>query len=249
MNHSFTPSATNATKCRCGYDEISHTDMATCEVCGAVGSCNLMYGNILMCKDCEAKERELIEQKIAENNEAIRAKGLPVANNNPVLAIAQEIDNRVKVRTDIHNSETMAIVDMKKTIDEDPSIENKHFALSKMLEARYLNFGEKIFSKKEEITALENQQMAIQRYYNELSKQLRAEEKAQIRLKDVTYQPKEPKVAKPRVSKPSINKIELDKLCTEHNVPKNIVSIVLMQKPGMTIAEAVRHVKSTLGLN
>src|SRR5574339_135066 len=240
MNHSFTPSTADPTKCRCGYSEIDHTNRATCEVCGNSGTCNLMYGNILMCMDCEAKEQKIIAEKKAEQ----------VKNGNPLLEIAQQVDTTIQVRTDIHNAETMAIVDIKKTIDEDTSIPNKHFALSKILETRYLGYKDKVFSLKEEITKLETQQRAIQTYYNELSKQLRAEEKAQIKLRDVTYQPKEPKQIKtPKGKKQSINKIELDKLCAEHNVPKNIVSIVLLQKPELTIAEAVRHVKATLGLN
>lgn len=241
MNHSFTPSAADETKCRCGYSEMDHTNRATCEVCGNSGTCNILYGNILMCQDCEAKEMALqLENNTPEKQEA------RVRESNEFLEIAKAIDTTVQVRTDLHNAETMAIIDIKRAIDEDTLIENKHFTLSKILEERYLSFKDKVFSLREEITKLESQQRAIQTYYNELSKKLRAEEKAQIKLKDVTYQPIEPKVVRPKVTKPSINKIELKKLCEEYQVPENIVSIVMLQKKEMSILDAVRHVKKTL---
>lgn len=237
MNHSFTASAADATKCRCGYEEIDHTDRATCESCGRTGKCEIVWGKLLLCEECTAKERA------TESNKPPGVYETPTAN--PILEIAKAIDTTVKIRTDLHNAETVAIIDLKRSIDEDDGITDKHFALSICLDEKYKKYSDVIFSAREEIVKAESAQRAIQTYYNDLSKKLSAEKKAQIKLKDVTYQPVEPKVVKPKSPKVTVNKLELKKLCEEYGVPEYIVSVVILQK-GMSIIDAVKHVKRTL---
>lgn len=243
MKHSFVSSAGNQELCRCGRPEIDHTDRATCEACGNSGTCDVMAGNILACMDCQEKEARLQ----AENNTPEKQQAR-VDQMNSVLQIARAIDTTVQVRTDVFNAETLAIVDIKRAIDEDETIQNKHFTLSKIIDERFVQFGEAIFAKREEIAILEAKQRASQNYYHELKKKLTAEERASLKLKDVTYQPAEPKTVKPKAPSQSINKIELDKLCKQYGIEqyKHIVNIIVMQKK-VSIEEAVKHVKKTMG--
>jgi len=239
MNHPFSPSITDPTKCTtCTREYIDHSDRATCENCGSSGEMNLTSTKRLLCIECDYKEvRVRTPDELTDRANLVRQK-------------FTEIDAQIKIQTDIFNAKTIAIHEIKKSIDEDPSIpENeKYFALAKHIETRFNNLVDIISGRRKEIVEAENEQRAIQTYYNELSKKLRAEERENIRLKDVTYRPIEPKVAKtpkaPKIKKgPNLN--EVKEACVQHGIPEAMAMVQMVcVATGIGVEEAIERYKS-----
>lgn len=215
MKHSFSPSFADPLACRvCKYDKLSHTKEAECEVCGEHGECDVLYGNILMCQSCQAKEQAA--QAVNNTPEAIETRVANVKSDTLIGLIDKnkEIESSIHVDTDIHNAKMIAIVDLKKSIDEDSTIlpEQKLFTLAKTIDDRYEVLKTALGNLKQEITENENEQRAIQTYYNELAKKLKEDERAQLKLKDVNYKPIEGKPKKSTAPKTKqLDKIQLSK--------------------------------------
>jgi hypothetical protein len=162
-----------------------------------------------------------------------------------IKAKFKEIDNSIKIQTDIFNAKTIAIHELKVAIDNDPAIENKNFALAQSVEARFNHLRDVIFSKRQEITEAENEQKAIQVYYNELAKKLRTEEREKIRLKDAQYKPAEVIVKKPRaVTVKKFDKVAIRDAARESGIPEAVLQMLCIAK-GFTPLEAVRHFKES----
>ncbi len=99
--HPFIPSIGANTCQKCKRPEISHTELATCEACPNIGPCEIWLG-MLLCKSCYEKEEKQIKS----------------------IVEAKAIDDRVQLRSDVFNAETVAIVQLKQLIDADDSITN-----------------------------------------------------------------------------------------------------------------------------
>jgi RNA polymerase subunit RPABC4/transcription elongation factor Spt4 len=233
MNHSFIPSQLNKETCsNCHREEIDHTDRATCEVCGSSGTMN-EYDKILMCLDCELLQRPA--HTVAEMDR----KALITRER------FAKIDSGLKIQTDIFNAKTIAINALKLSIDDDSTIpvDQKHFALAKAIDERYQHLKNLIHGKREEITDHENEQRALQTYYNEHAKRLRQEEREKIRLKDAQYKPIKPEIKKPRAVKPK--KFDRDAIrdaSRESGIPEAVLQMLCIAR-NMTPLEAVRHFK------
>lgn len=150
------------------------------------------------------------------------------------LSKAAAIDARIKINTDIFNAETVAIAEIKKVIDADETITNKHFTLAQAIEKRYKHFAAVVHDKTEEILELETKQRALQTYFNNLGKELRESERAQLRLKDLQYKPKEVvKVTKPKKEKLAVKTVDMNevrKWAEHYKVMPNIVQIFCIQR-------------------
>lgn len=221
MNHPFEPSGSDPLLCaKCKHKLIDHTDRATCDNCGASGTMNLTSNDDLLCPDCDFKDLK------PRTTEELNSRALEVRRR------FTEIDNGIKISTDIFNAKTIAIHELKKAIDADPTIPNeqKYFTLAKHIEERFNNLTDIIFSQRQVILEAENEQRAIQTYYNDLGKKLRAEEREQIRLKDVTYKPLEPKVTKtpkaPTTKKVDVNAIK--EACVKGGIPEAMAVIMML---------------------
>jgi hypothetical protein len=243
MNHKFSPALTDTIKCiRCDFDEKSHTDRATCEACGNSGNCEIFAGNMLLCSECIEKEQ--IAQR--ENEKGALERVSDARNEaNRKIEESRKVDTSIRIRADIFNAKTVAIVELKKSIDENPEIENKHFALAKELDTRFQHLKDIIFGLRAEVTEHENEQRAIQTYYNELAKRLREEEREKIKLQDVNYKPIEPKtIRKPRAPKvKKFDKVEVRKLAKESGFPEQAIQILCMAK-NLTPIQAVDLLKA-----
>lgn len=212
MKHSFSPSFADPLKCRvCKYDQLSHTNEVECEVCGNKGECDIMYGNILMCQPCQVKEATA--QAINNTPEMQQAR-VDEMNAQTIIERNKQIESTIKVDTDIHNAKMIAIVDLKKSIDEDSSIpaDKKLFTLAKVIDDRYVVLKDALAKLRQDTIENENEQRAIQTYYNELAKRLKDDERAQLKLKDVNYKPIEGKPKKSTAPKTKqLDKIQLAK--------------------------------------
>ena len=192
----------------------------------------LSQNNILICVNCLNPPSSTTPE---ERNATARQKWL-------------EVDTQIRISTDIFNLKTMAIHEMKKAIDEDPSVpaDQKYFELAKLLDSRYTKLIDVIFGARNEVIQAENEQRAIQVYYNELGKRLRTEEREKIRLKDANYKPLEVKPEKtpkaPKLKKPDVNEIRA--ACVKHGIPEaaNVIALFCLTQ-NKTVEDAILSFK------
>jgi hypothetical protein len=214
---------------------VAHTDKAECEFCPYVGVVTTNSKNELVCPDCKAKELLSESQAPAQVKTSVQ--------------MAREIDANVRVRTDVFNAATVSIVELKKTIDDDASIENKPYALASALMGRFEHFKKVIFDANETIVSANNNQRAIQVYLNQLSNTLRKEEREKLKIEDINYKPtvvkpatvKTPKVAAPK--KPKFDKAELKKWAAATGMPEFIIQSTAVAR-NITIEAAAKMVKA-----
>ena len=229
MNHSFI-SAGSELCAKCGRDKIDHTDRATCEVCGNSGDMEVMDKNILMCSDCQAIDLATEEIRTAElNRRAIETKKKFI-----------QIDSALAVQTDIFNAETVAIAEAAKVMTD--------MELAVSMDKRFQSYLELIFRKREEIAELETKIRATQTYFNELSRKLREDERAKLKLKDSTYviksAPKKVTNANP-VRKQSFKMAELREAITAAGLPaeaQSAIQMICLQKK-INAAQACEYFK------
>lgn len=239
MNHSFTPSQIDSTKCNlCKRGVIDHTDMATCECCSYVGKCDT-FMTMLMCPECVAKEKIL--QNDSKQNEDKRLTNL--------LDRSRTVDYSIQVKEDIFNSETISITEIKKFIDSDENIANKAYILAERIMDRINHFQKVIFDKQAEITEESNKQRAAQSYLNQLVTQLRVEEREKLKLKDINYRPSETKTKVKKIeTKKGFDKHELVKWANSVDIPLAAFQMVCVAK-NMNPEQAAEHFKKIKGMN
>lgn len=245
MNHVFIPSRIDPLACAaCKKSEVDHGNEAHCEACEYIGPCDLFMAT-LMCPNCIDKEK-LAQVEIDRTANERVAKLESDRIDKVKLEQAHEIDASVKIRTDLFNASTVSIVELKKTIDEDSTIENKQFKLAEELDKRFHHLRTVLFNMDEERLKLASEQRAIQVYLNTLAGQLRQDERDKLKLQDITYQPKTVIIKKPKApSKKKIDKVELRKYAAELGVSEFTLQMVVVSK-GLTVAEAAEQIKASL---
>lgn len=217
-----------------------------CDYCDSTESLKQLDDN-LVCPNCEAKGIHRANQ-----NAKLVGQGHDLSVNKPinindVLRQSRDIDSSIKVRTDIFNAATVAIIDLKKSIDEDTTIENKPFTLATELVNRLNHFKSLIFGLNEQILEAQNNQQAIQRYMNQLANQLRADEREKLKIQDIHYNPGPPKkvtVKSIRLAKPKLDKVELRKYATELGIPEFTLQMVVVSK-GITVQAAAELISKS----
>jgi hypothetical protein len=237
MNHNYQVTDENPTECKvCGRSALDHGPYATCEMCKKERECDLIDG-LLICHFCHNWKKKATQPELAQLDRQL-----------DIRKKFKEIDDSVRVQTDIFNAKTVAIHELKVAIDNDSSIpvESKNFTLAQAVEARFNHLTDVIFSKRQEITDAESEKKAIQVYYNELAKRLRTEEREKIRLKDAQYKPAEVVVKKARVpSVKKFDKVAIRDAAKESGIPEGVLQMLCIAK-GFTPLEAVRHYKESL---
>src|SRR5438876_1888309 len=229
MNHNFIPSIHNGTTCaKCRKPSDVHGDKAECEVCSSIGPVDLMYGSILMCQSCYQKELDLQTANNKPEVVAARLNEARLESLNRTLIEAKEIDESNHVSSDLFNADTITIIERKKAIDSNDSIENKPYYLANELIEQFRHNKQVIFDKNDELVKLNNQQKAIQVYLNNLANQLRQKEREDLRITDITYQPDTPKIT--RVKAPSTAKQKLDMPALKKAASELGVSVMFVQQ-------------------
>jgi len=249
MNHSFTPSIVDKEKCAiCKQDAIAHTEQATCQACNNVGPVDLKYGNFLMCKSCQEKELKAEQERMKPENQQARVEAMN-ASMNARIRESQAIDSSIQVRGDLFNAATVAIVDLKKAIDDDSQITNKPYALAETLMQRFQHFKNVVFEANEKIIDATNNQKAIQVYLNNLANQLRVEEREKLKLADINYKPGNIKPVKPNVIKTSaakkLDKAELKKYAAELGIAEFTLQMLVVSK-GITVEQAANLLRKSI---
>lgn len=218
------------------------SELIECECCDYKGTdVKKVYGNMLMCPACLKKEEELEKQTEETAQDRVDAM-------NDVLKRQREIDTSINISTDLFNARTVAIVEMKAAIDQDNTIENKEFELASRLKERFTHLKQVVFDIDKQRLEATTEQRSIQQYLNELANRLRTEEREQLRLSDISYQPKPPKVVsdKPRKKrgpkKPTFDKAELKRVAGEMGIPEFTLQMTCVSK-NCTPTEAADFIK------
>lgn len=226
--------------------QIVKSKMGDCETCTNSGiEIKCWFGNMYQCADCHAKD-------VAHNSpEAQQARGETYKQEQKTLQEARAIDSGIQVRTDLFNAATVAIVDIKNTIDNDETITNKPFALASELKNRFEHFKTVVFELNEKLVEAGNQQKAIQVYLNNLANQLRAEEREKLKIADINYKPSVVKSPTVRTIKTTgttnkkATKADIKKAATELGIPEfTLASFVLMN--GGNLEAAVNKLKASI---
>lgn len=243
--HTFIPSIGSPTCHKCKRKEIDHTDMATCEACPNVGPCELYpdISGMLLCRDCIDKEEKIL---MSPENQQKRVDA-SIAATMKLIEKSRVVDYSLQVREDIFNAQTISIHELKEAIDNNPSIENKHFFLANELNERFQHFRKLIFDKQAEIVEESNKQRAVQSYLNQLSNKLRADEREKLKLQFPDYKPFEKPVGKPKTitTAKKYDKTELVKYANETGIPLAALQMLCVSK-NMTPQQAAEHMKKIM---
>lgn len=152
-----------------------------------------------------------------------------------------EIDERIKIQTDIFNAETISINQVKQEIDANPEIpqSEKYSRLAAIVDDRFQKLTDVLFGLRKETTEAESKQRALQIFFNEFAKNLRKEEREKLRIQDQTYVVKEPPktVKAPTVKK--YDKDEIKRTSSAHGIPEAVLQMLCVQF-NCTPLEAVR---------
>jgi hypothetical protein len=212
-----------------------------CEVCDAKGVRirPLHSRNMWFCDSC-------YEIEIQAQVDSVKTRLTEINPVQSAISQAAKIDSSIQVRTDLFNAATTAIVELKKTIDEDASIVNKPYALAEALMARFSHFKQVVFELNQQIVDAGNQQKAIQVYLNGLANSLRAEEREKLKIADINYKPGPAKIVKPPANKPKkLDKAELRKYATEIGVSEFTLQMLVVQK-GISVADAAKLLQQSV---
>jgi hypothetical protein len=209
MNHPFDVSATDKNKCKdCGYDYMSHTKAAKCEVCGSFDSCDV-FDSKLRCDACIANVRLSLSTAIQMADSVIEK--------------AKEVDASIRFKGDLFNAKTVAIVDVRKAFDEekaDMTPEERAFAFQHYLVSKFEANQKIIFDLEEKKHDASVENLAIANVLREYGNSLRNEIREKIRQSDNLYHPVAviPKVKIAKAQKLS----PLDRMAQQVAIEKNI---------------------------
>lgn len=247
MNHTFVEASDGTDKCaRCKFNALAHSDMAVCDCCPNNGPVEIRYGNMLMCASCWTKEQATHAETMKPENQQARVDAM-----NKAIEASRKLDAKVEVRSDLFNAATMSIVELKKLIDENPTITNKPYALAETLTERFSHFKKVIFDANEAILAATNNQQAIQVYLNNLANTLRAEEREKLKLADINYKPgavkpvKTVSTVKVRKASTKLDKKELDKYAKELGVSAFTLQMLCVSQ-GITPEQAANKLRKSI---
>lgn len=229
--------------------------VGNCEVCDQTNiDITLHYGNMWFCESCWEKEESatLVNNTptaVASRMESVSNYTTPLTS---AIGEAKNIDSTIQVRTDLFNAATTAIMDLKKSIDDDTSVTNKPFTLASTLKDRFEHYKNVVFELNEKIVEAGNHQKAIQIYLNNLANQLRAEERERLKIADINYKPIPPyksgvkKISTTQTGKKGkIDKVELRKFASELGISEFTLQMVVVQK-GISVADAAFLLKKSI---
>lgn len=222
-----------------------------CEVCdndNLIVTCH--YGNMWFCEECWAKE--ITAEHMSAENQQKRVDAYKSSIESRVLETSKSIDSAIQVTPDLFNAGTIAIVELKAAIEQNPEIINKPYALAEALTTRFNHFKTVIFEAQQAIVEAGNHQKAIQVHLNQLANSLRAEEREKLKIADISYKPNTVKPAKLKSvsttgTKKSgkLDKTELRKFASELGVSEFTLQMVCVSQ-GITPEQAANKLRKSI---
>jgi hypothetical protein len=265
MNHQFqSGNPIDPLKCiDCGFPENKHGPNAPCDSCNNTGTLEFyLLGNsqALLCRDCieREKQHELADairiQEDYQNPEKQQAR-LDAYNSivrpyEQMIRNARKIDEQVHLSTDIFNAKTVAFQDIWTAVWKDDSIESdkKYFELARIAKQRILHFQNIIFELDKQKIEAYSEQKSWHVALNDLANKLRVEEREALRISDITYDVKMPKVVTPRsikIAPKKASKEEIRALSTELGMPEFTIQLVMTSK-NWTFEQVGNHFRKSI---
>lgn len=208
MNHKFAAGLANKENCKfCGFPVLPHLNLSGCETCGKVGMLEIFFlgrDKALLCEVCISKEMEVSRalEEVTMTPEA-QAERVEVMNvTMTVQQMAREIDSSIHYNGDVFNAKTVALIEVKKSIDAEAelSAEQKNYKFQEFILTRYQHLKARVFELDGEKIDLITEQMVIQKSLRELGEEVRKEIREGFKIADANYTPPE-KIVKPRLPK------------------------------------------------
>lgn len=221
---------------------------AECEACPAP-PVKFQFG-MWLCMDCIVREATIRMAQVPDSTILTPEQSLAKADElNQALEVARSIDASIQVKTDIFNARTLAIADLKRGIDQNPSIEakDKNYELAKQLKERFIHLKQVIFDLREQEVAHANEQRAIQVYLNDLATKLREDERKKLQLAALDYKPEDKVKPAPvkKISTKQIDKARVREIAKELNLPESVVSITCLAR-NLSPDEAANFLRRTV---
>jgi hypothetical protein len=229
MNHSFVSATLDARVCaRCGYNEIAHGPLATCEACGVEENCEFLGKldnpkKMLLCAKCTKAEMDLAVRQTAERVKAHEA---------------------IKSSADYFNANIPAIMDIVKVINDDETITNKPNAIAVAVKDRLVWLQSTILSKSKELSILDHEKRETLVYLNHMLKDISEAKQVELGLKDITYKQPDKKAATKKNKAPSVkgrgfDKTELRRVANMFHIPEEVLQAIVVRKQ-LTIEAAAK---------
>lgn len=207
-----------------------------CEVCDKpdVEVINTM-GNIKMCADCKAEDDKVVLQTKAVTK---------------IIEDSIKVDTSIQIKTDLFNAATVAAVELKAAIDNNPSIpaDQKDYEFTKLCFQRFEHFSKVAFDKHAEYVAAENEKRAWQVQTQTSAGKLRAEFREKFKNFDINYQPAVVKTPKPKEAKPKAksNIKEVKAAASKYGVDASAVQMMVLKR-NLDAETAAKELATLLG--
>ena len=196
MDHKFVAIAGSFTICsKCNRDIVLHSEYATCEVCKKCPCTVTIVNDYAMCESC--KQNEI--QAMVENRSIVHA--IP----EPIKKLEQEFSKNGNGRdkrdfslvdlptngTEFFNAETIAHIKLfeKVKADNDIKEEDKWMFYVDQLQKRRNHLQAVLKEAVDILTETRSRLTSAERDINLVASKLRADEKAKLKIQDITYKP------------------------------------------------------------
>ena len=172
------------------------------------GTCFLEPDGSYSCPKCHKDLALRREVDANPENFGLEAE-IQTINPDLVMKVGEDVLNAINTDTDIFNSPTVELENVRQSIESNDSIQNKAFEYAKYVKEHFTKLKQVIHVKNlevkrltGEINNLNRDHIDIQSHLNRLANQLTNEEREQLQLKDVSYSPTKVKNIVPKPPKP-----------------------------------------------
>lgn len=208
-----------------------------CECC--TDSINVplqLINGMLMCADCMARQQT-----------AVKA-------SNIVITESRKVDDSITLSKDVINASTVAFVELKAAIDNNPEIpaDQKQYRLVEECALRIQKMNAAIFSHDEMGVTMKNERHAWLKNTQEFAAKLKADQREKFKQYDLNYNPAAPskKVKSTKSAGPSkrtFDKAALYAASKKYGVPAAQVQSIVVSR-GLPVEAAARQLAELMGL-
>lgn len=236
---------------------LKASKIGECETCSKTDTKVIeQYPRMWMCEECVEKEEAAEKIRMSPENQAKRVQDMnaQMAQTNSILEVSRKIDMSIQVKADVFNAATVAAVELKQGIINDPEIptDKKDIVYADTCAERYLHLKEVIFGRREELLQMENEMRMWQIQARQHAARLSAELREKFAQADTTisYPAKPVKTVKPaKEHKPkakSLDKQALLDASKKYDVSMSIIQTLVAAK-NLTPEWAAKHFLATSG--
>jgi len=215
--HSFIAGTIDKTSClKCKRDEISHTQYAQCEACPNKGICEI-FNDMLLCMSCFTRESlaGLKKKHEAPSDDSVRANNpilprIKESESNLVERLANKLqENHIDAASDYFNAETVQLTELEQKYINDQSIpaDKRYYEFAKVVASEHERLKPILFEAIDVQVEIMSKQRAQTVYLNTIANKLRLEERAEFKIKDIEYQPKQAPVKVKQVKQTPIERL------------------------------------------